>query len=90
MKLLTKYKLFEFKLEPLCTSKLHTYIIGHYNPPVRIIDLVSHTTYVVCVNSIYNSIYMAGPTSLKSTPSDRFFEKLFMAVFLELEPWLFV
>ena len=26
-----------------------TYIIGHYNPSVRIIDLVSHTTYVVCV-----------------------------------------
>ena len=28
----------------------YTYIIGHYNPSVRIIDLVSHTTYVVCVN----------------------------------------
>ena len=27
-----------------------TYIIGHYNPSVRIIDLVFHTTYVVCVN----------------------------------------
>ena len=26
---------------------IHTYIIGH---SVRIIDLVSHTTYVVCVN----------------------------------------
>ena len=32
---------------------IHTYIIGHYNPSVRIIDLVSDTTYVVCVNSIY-------------------------------------
>ena len=32
----------------------YAYIIGHYNPPsVRIIDLVSHTTYVVCVNFIY-------------------------------------
>ena len=30
-----------------------TYIIGHYNPSVRIIDLVSHTTYVVCVNFIH-------------------------------------
>ena len=30
----------------------HTYIIGHYNPSVRIIDLVSYTTYVVCVNFI--------------------------------------
>ena len=29
---------------------LHTYIHGHYNPLVRIIDLVSYTTYVVCVN----------------------------------------
>ena len=31
----------------------HTYIIGHYNPSVRIIDLVSHTTYVVCGNFIH-------------------------------------
>ena len=31
---------------------IHTYIIGHYNPSVRIIDLVSHTTYFVCVNFI--------------------------------------
>ena len=29
------------------------YIIGHYNPSVRIIELVSHTTYVVCVNFIH-------------------------------------
>ena len=28
-------------------------ISGHYNPSVRIIDLVSHTTYVVCVNIIH-------------------------------------
>ena len=34
-------------------SFIHTYIIGHYNPSVRIIDLVSHTTYVVCVNFIH-------------------------------------
>ena len=32
---------------------LHTYIIGHYNPSVRIIDLVSYTNYVVCVNFFY-------------------------------------
>ena len=31
----------------------YTYIIGHYNPSVRIIDLVSYTTYVVCVNFIH-------------------------------------
>ena len=30
-----------------------THIIDHYNPLVRIIDLFSNTTYVVCVNSIY-------------------------------------
>ena len=30
----------------------HTYIIGHYNPSARIIDLVSNNTYVVCVNFI--------------------------------------
>ena len=35
------------------THYLHTYIIGHYNPSVRIIDLVSHITYVVCVNFIH-------------------------------------
>ena len=29
------------------------YIIGHYNPSVRIADLVSHTTYVVCVGFIH-------------------------------------
>ena len=50
-----------------------TYIIGHYNPSVRIIDPVSHTTYVVCVNFMH-----------KSTPNDRYFEKLFMAVLITL------
>ena len=29
---------------------IHTYIIGHYNPSVRIIDLVSQTTFIVCAN----------------------------------------
>ena len=32
------------------TVYMHTYIIGHYNPSAGIIDLVSVTTYVVCVN----------------------------------------
>ena len=41
-------------LEMLCHYKsIHTNIIGHDNPTVRIIDLVSHTTYVVCVNFIH-------------------------------------
>ena len=30
-----------------------TNIIGHYNPSVRIIDSVSHATYVVCINFIH-------------------------------------
>ena len=52
---------------------IQTYIIGHYNPLVRIIDLVSHTAYVVCVNFIHK---WRGTYSLKSTPNDRFFENL--------------
>ena len=32
---------------------LHTYIIGHYNLSVRIIDLDPHITHVVCVNFIH-------------------------------------
>ena len=32
---------------------LNTYIIGHFNTSVRIIDLVSHITYVVCVNFVH-------------------------------------
>ena len=32
---------------------LHTYIIGHYYPSISIIDLVSHTTYVVFVYFIH-------------------------------------
>ena len=32
---------------------IHTYIIGDYNHSVRIIDLVSNTTYVVYVNFIH-------------------------------------
>ena len=31
-------------------ADIHTDIIGHYNPTVRFIELVSHTTYVVCDN----------------------------------------
>ena len=31
---------------------IHTYMIGHYNPSVGTMDLVSHTTYVVCINFI--------------------------------------
>ena len=30
--------------------QMYTYIIGHYNSSVRIIDPVSHTTYAACGN----------------------------------------
>ena len=45
-------------------------------PSVRIIVLVSHTTYVVCVNFIHKW------RDLQSTPNVRFFEKLFMATLI--------
>ena len=32
---------------------IHTYKFGHYNPTVRIINLVFYTAYVVCVNFIH-------------------------------------
>ena len=44
---------FSQDLQPSFSRHLHTYIIGHYSPSVRIIELVSHITYVVCVNIIH-------------------------------------
>ena len=38
---------------PLKTTYIHTYIIGHYNPSFTIINLVSHTSYVVSMNFIH-------------------------------------
>ena len=35
--------------------RVHTNIIDHYNSSIRIIDLVSHTNYVVCVLILYIS-----------------------------------
>ena len=49
-------------------------VISHYNPSVRIIDFVSHTTYVVCVNFIHE---WQVPYSLQSIPNDRFFLRNF-------------
>ena len=45
----------EFLLQGRNVNKeyIHTYIIGSYNPSVRIINLVSHITYVECVNFIH-------------------------------------
>ena len=44
---------------PKDLNYIHTYIISHYNPSVRIINLVSHTSYLVCVNFIHKR---RGPT----------------------------
>ena len=46
---------------------LHTYIIGHYNPSVRIIDLFSHTTYIVCVNFIHKCRESTVQSRLRTT-----------------------
>ena len=72
---------FAIQSEIVRILKTYTYIIGHYNPSVRIIDLVSHTTYVVCVLILYIN---GGTYSLKSTPNDWFFEKLFTAILFTL------
>ena len=59
----------------------NTYIISHYNLSVRIIDLVSHTTYVVCVIFIYKW----GDLQFK-VDSERqiFYEKHFTAILFTL------
>ena len=41
------------KLHGIFIVYIHTYIICPYNPSVRIIDVVSHTNYVVWVNFIH-------------------------------------
>ena len=51
---------------------IHTYIIGYCNPSVRIIDLVSHTTYVVCVNFLQFNV----------DSERKIFEKLFHGSFI--------
>ena len=57
---------------------IHTYIIGHYNSSVRIIDLVFHTTYVLCVNFIHKWRDL----QFKINSERQFFGKLFMAFYL--------
>ena len=61
---------------PVKVSHANTYIIGHYNPSVKIIDLVSHATYVVCVNFIHNW------RDLQSIPNDRFLLRTFHGNFI--------
>ena len=50
---LLEEKYFKKKNNNFIFTLTFTYIIGHYNPSVTIIDLVSHTIYVVCVNFIH-------------------------------------
>ena len=40
--------LLQIRLKPM-----HTYLIMHYQPSVRIMSLVSYTTYVACINFIH-------------------------------------
>ena len=54
---------------------LHTYIIGHYNPSVRITAQLL-TLLMLCALILYVS---GGTYSLTSTPNDRFLRNLFMA-----------
>ena len=61
-------------------TNILTYIIGHHNSSVRIIDIVYNTTFVVCVN-LY---IIGGPYYLKSPPYDIFFEKFFMEILFTL------
>ena len=66
------------------TFLYNAYIIGHYNPSVRIIDLVSHSTYVVCV-----IIYIIdGTYSLMSTPNNIFLLRNFSWQFYLLSDFL--
>ena len=55
---------------------IHTYIIGHYNPSVRIFGLVSHTTHVVCVK-FYT--WAAGPSVQCRLRMKNFLRNFFMA-----------
>ena len=57
---------------------MHTYIIGHNNPSVRIIDLVFHTTYV-----LHSYIWRDLQFKVDSEPQI-FFEKLVMAILFTL------
>ena len=61
---------------------MHTYIHNWpLQPFSQINDLVSHTTYMVCVLILY----ISGETcSLKSTPTDRLFEELYMSILFTL------
>ena len=46
------FKSLNIKITIKTYKNKHTHIIGHYNSAVGIIDLVSHTTYIMCINFI--------------------------------------
>ena len=56
----------------------HTYMIDHYNHTVRFIDLVSHTTYIVCINFIHKWRLLQFIVAAER----QIFQKPFMVVFL--------
>ena len=58
----------------------YTYIIGHYIPSVRIIDLVSHITCVVCVNFIHK----CRDLQFEVDSERQIFWELFMAILFTL------
>ena len=58
----------------------HTYIISKYNPSVRIIDLVSHPTFVACVNFLHKWLHL----QFKVDSERQIFEKIFMAILFTL------
>ena len=66
------------KGQGLLKTKCNTYIIGHYNPSSQ--DYwPSFLHHICCVLFLYIS---GGTYSLESTLNDRYFEKLFMAIFI--------
>ena len=76
----------------------HSYIIGHYNPPVRVIDLVSHTTCVVCYRFFLRNLFMEilftlrvlARNLLRGNRRRNTFRILFFMSGLGPESWLFV
>ena len=45
-----------------------THIIGHYNPSFRIIDVVSHTIYIMCINFFSWETFHGNFISLRVLP----------------------
>ena len=64
-----------FSIAQFDNTKPRTYIIGHNNPSVRILDLVSATTNVACVNFIHKGRDL----QFKVDSERQNFQKLIMA-----------